>query len=188
MEEDEAFRKPSAATGRQTTEGSSVRKTVLTAVSMALIAAPAALAQRGGHDPAAGSTPAVTATPAPAPVVLAPCGKAPSGRRVEFILRGVVASVSGPNVMVQATGVNSKMRNALQGPTARGGGSYDAMIPVTIADCTRLHVRGHSQKNRGKKVRAIRAIVVGARIMVEWRAPRGTAFADLGSPKRVWVK
>ena len=165
-----------------------MRKTVLTAVSMALMAAPAALAHDHGSSRGGTTTPATTATPAPAPVVLAPCTKAQRGHRSEFILRGVVASVSGPTVMVQATSVNSKMRKALQGPTAQGGGSYDAMIPVTIADCTRLDVRVRSQNHRGKRFRGVEAIVVGARIMVEWRAPRGTAFADLGSPKRVWVR
>ena len=156
---------------------------------MALMAAPAALANRGGAAPADTTVPAAATTQTPA-VVLAPCTRAPVGRRRgDFVLRGVVASVNGPTVMVQATGVNARMRKALQGPTAQGGGSYDAMIPVTIADCTRLDVHVRSEQGRGRnKRRGVQAIVAGARIRVEWRAPRGTAFADLGSPKRVWVR
>ena len=188
MDDKDSFEDAGAPTDNPPTEGSSVRKIVLTAVSMALLTAPAALAHRGGDRNNTTTDPVATTPQTPA-VTLAPCVKAPGGRRAEFILRGVVASVSGSTISVQATSVNSKMRKALQGPTAQGGGSYNALIPVTVADCTRVDGRGRSEKSRGgRKNQGLQAFVAGARIKVEWRAPRGTAFADLGSPKRIRVR
>jgi len=160
-----------------------MRKILGFVVAAALVAVPAALATppASKHVPTA---PGHATTPGKHGVK--PCPKPPR-RGVAYIIRGIVSTdvandpVTGaPTFMLDVTSVNAHARKALQGPTARGGGAYDALLPVTLDRCSFI------TKNRtGPHRRTAAALKVGDRVVVGWKAKRGTGYLDLGAADRV---
>ena len=156
-----------------------MRKFIVGSVIAALVAVPLAAAERPAAPGKSGSVHPSASAPKKG---VKPC-KHPGKRGVKFIIRGVVAmapnSATG-TVMVDVTGVNAHARKALQGPTARGGGAYSAMLPVVLDTCTFISGRGKHPDKRTWK-----ALTSGDRVVIGWKAKRGTAYLDLGAAQRV---
>ncbi len=112
------------------------------------------------------------------PTICKPAAK----RGVTFIVRGVlVQDATATDLLVDVTSVNSHAKKALAGPTARGGGIYSVpMLPVTIGTCTHISSKGQDARKRSWST-----LKAGDRVVVAWSAKRGTAYADLGTARRV---
>jgi hypothetical protein len=156
-----------------------MRKFIVASVIAALAAVPLA----AGERPLAPGKSGLTHPSAPAPKKgVKPCKK-PVRHGVKFIIRGVItlapASATG-TVMVDVTSVNAHAKKALQGPTARGGGAYSAMLPVVLDRCT--FITGPATHPDRRTWRALKA---GDRLVIGWKAKRGTAYLDLGPAQRI---
>ncbi len=156
-----------------------MRRLLAVAVIAAFAAVPFATAER----PAAPGKSGVTTQPSSSPKKGAkPCKKPPK-HGVKFIIRGVVAfPPDGTGTMlVDITSVNSHAKKALQGPSARGGGAYDAkLVPVLIDKCTFITGTGKHPHKRSWKT-----LTSGDRVVIGWQAKRGTAYLALGPAQRV---
>ncbi len=159
-----------------------MRKILGVAFAAALISVPVGLAvPPAGHTP----TPAGHKT-SPTRHGAKPCPKPPR-HGVKYIIRGIVSTevapdpVTGdPTFMLDVTSVNAHAKKALAGPTARGGGAYDALIPVTIDRCTFI-----TKNKTGSRRRTTAVLKVGDRVIVGWKAKRGTAYLSLGAADRI---
>lgn len=109
------------------------------------------------------------------------CKPAPK-RGVTYIARGVlVQDATATAMVVDITSVNSHAKKALAGSAAKGGGVYSVpMVTVTIDVCSKI-TRG----GKGASKRSYTSLKAGDRVVVAWSAKRGTAFADLGTPRRI---
>ena len=101
---------------------------------------------------------------------------------VTYIMRGVlIQDATATEMLVDVTSVNKHGKRALAGPTARGGGMYSVpMLTVKLDACT--HV---SRKGKGPSKGSWMSLKKGDRVVIAWSAQRGTAFVDLGAPRRV---
>ncbi len=101
---------------------------------------------------------------------------------ITYIIRGVLAAdATESQMVVDVKSVNKHGKRALMGPTSRGGGMYaveDLMVP--LGPCTHI-----TRKGKGPSKRSWQSLKMGDRVVMAWSAKRGTAFVDLGAPRRV---
>jgi hypothetical protein len=103
-------------------------------------------------------------------------------KSVTYIIRGVLTQdATEAALVVDVTSVNSHAKKALAGSAATGGGAYSApMVPVAIGPCTHI-----SRSGKGASKRSWTTLKAGDRVVVAFSAKRGTAYADLGTARRV---
>ena len=110
-----------------------------------------------------------------------PCPK-PRHRGVAYVIRGFVMNdvpAGATSFTLDITSVNAHAKRALLGAAARGGGSYDGTITVTIDRCTFI-TKNKSPRKRGPA--ALRAL---DRVIIGWKDARGLSFDKLGAADRI---
>jgi len=147
------------------------RTPLLLALSLALAAAPIAVAHPGGDAPARDGAGQVER---PAPVKAK--AKGPKGT-LHLTQACVVSDATATGVEVGPLSVNRHMRDALAGAATLTASIDDATV-VRLVGRAR-HLPEGSTPKRAPRVGSFADLAAGDRVTVRIRAPRGTAAADL---------
>ena len=167
-----------------------MRRTLLLALSLTVAAAPAALAHPGsGDQPRAGAdrdgahaTPTKPAKPATA--------KAKGPKGTHHLLHACVATdATADGVALSVLGGNRHMKRALKldGVTIPGGAFTAALDGETLVRLVgkARHLPAGSVPKRAPKIGTYADLDAGDRVIVRFRAPRGTAATALPAAFRV---
>ncbi len=101
---------------------------------------------------------------------------------VTYIIRGIVTANTGTTISVDVKSVNSHGKRALTNGAAKSGGMYDWAddLVVTAGTCTHI-----TRKGKGANKRTWSSLAVGDKVVMAWKAPRNTAYVNLGPVRRV---
>ena len=159
-----------------------MRRTLLLALSLTVAATPAALAHPGsdvhprdGEDRGAGHVKPVTPAKAKTP-------KAPKGTH-HLLHACVTADATADGVALSVLGGNRHMRRALDGDTTVTA-KLDGGTLVRLVGRAR-HLPAGSVPTRAPRIGTYADLTAGDRVIVRFRAPRGTDAAALPAAFRV---
>lgn len=152
------------------------RTPLLLALSLALVAAPAAVAHPDapGHH---GGDRADTAAPAKDAVAKKAKGKKGPKGTLHLTQACVLTDATATGVEVGPLSVNRHMRDALAGATTLTASIDDTTVVRLVGRARHLHEGGTPK--RAPKVGSFADLAAGDRVTVRIRAPRGTAAVDL---------
>lgn len=100
-------------------------------------------------------------------------------KNVQYLLHACVTTNATPSAVdLRALWGNRQMRKALAGATT---------LTAKIGDQTQILLTGRARKAQGRvpKVGTYANLIAGDRVVVRFRAPRGTAAADLPPAARI---